>query len=428
MHRTITAGPGIVTPPGGESWGAELAVEGGDDLGVLVADGGVRPTSPTAEGVLTTAPRRLLQPAGGLAGTLTADLPAGTSVVLQARGVDADGRWGPWLAVPDRAPARFAGPTSEVRTRLLLRGATDGSAVPIARAVWWTAEPTEAPTPTNPVPTIATDRPRAAAATTTGPPAAAPTAGLIWDGSIATKGLGGFKDTPYNITGSSTVKVVDGPPKTIRFTVPSGSQRAEVEPDVDEFGEGETRYFRLTYTLPPSFPLDPSGFQLATQWKNDGTGSPPLELRLEDGKFRLGGGFGRPGGSRLFATDIAPAITGRPVDLVVGIVFSSDPAKGRVDVWVDGRRELAGFRPPGGTLYPGRRSYWKVGLYRDTGNAGTATADLGVARLGETYESVAGGPTPSTTTSSPTASPSVTSTASSPTSPTPTVRTTVPVP
>ena len=226
------------------------------------------------------------------------------------------------------------------------------------------------------------------------------------------------------------MKVLDGPQKAIRFTVPSGSERAEVEPDVDEFGEGETRYFRLTYTLPPTFPVDPSDFQLATQWKNDGDGSPPLELRIEDGMFRLGGGADRPDGSRLFRTDVAPVVTGRPVDIVVGIVFSSDPAKGRVDVWLDGQQRVAGFRPPGGTLYSGEDSYWKVGLYRDTGNAGTATADLGVARLGETYESVAGpgpaAPAPVTTTASPTASPPRTSTPSRPTSPTPTVIGTTP--
>jgi len=53
--------------------------------------------------------------------------------------------------------------------------------------------------------------------------------------------------------------------------VPSGSQRAEIEPDVPEFSEGQTRWFRLSYVLPTSFPTDPQGFQLATQWKNDGT-------------------------------------------------------------------------------------------------------------------------------------------------------------
>jgi hypothetical protein len=210
----------------------------------------------------------------------------------------------------------------------------------------------------------------------------------LWNGAIATTGLAGFKHTPYNITGSSSVHVVDGPPKAIRISVPSGSQRAEIEPAVPEFSEGQTRYFRLTYLLPPSFPTDPQGFQLAAQWKNDGTGSPPLELRIEKGRFVLGGGYGRPGGSRLFATDVAPVVTGRPVEIVVGIRFSSDPDRGRVDVWIDGAQKIAGFRPPGGTLYPGRSSYWKVGLYRDTGNAATATADLLAAASGTSYDSV----------------------------------------
>jgi hypothetical protein len=210
----------------------------------------------------------------------------------------------------------------------------------------------------------------------------------LWNGAIATTGLAGFKHTPYNITGSSSVHVVDGPPKAIRISVPSGSQRAEIEPAVPEFSEGQTRYFRLTYLLPPSFPTDPQGFQLATQWKNDGTGSPPLELRIEKGRFVLGGGYGRPGGSRLFATDVAPVVTGRPVEIVVGIRFSSDPDRGRVDVWIDGAQKIAGFRPPGGTLYPGRSSYWKIGLYRDTGNAATATADLLAAASGTSYDSV----------------------------------------
>jgi len=116
--------------------------------------------------------------------------------------------------------------------------------------------------------------------------------------------------------------------------------------------------------------------------------SPPLELRIEKGHFLLGGGFERSGGPRPFSTDIAPVITGRAVDIVLGITFSSDPAKGRVDVWLDGAQKVTGYRPPGGTLYPGRSSYWKIGIYRDTANTSTATADLTAAELGESYHSV----------------------------------------
>lgn len=76
--------------------------------------------------------------------------------------------------------------------------------------------------------------------------------------------------------------------------------------------------------------------------------------------------------------------------MVVGILFSTDPAEGRIDVWLDGTQRVADYRPPGGTLYPGASSYWKVGLYRDTELASDASADLTVARAGTTYQSVSG--------------------------------------
>jgi hypothetical protein len=435
--------PATSTAAVGESWAAELALDGGDDSGVTLSDGGVRLSAPgtpgqRAEGVLTLAPRRLAAPTSGLAGVLTADLPPGTGVDVQVRGLDRRGAWGDWLPVRAGTPARFSAPTVDVQVRLLLHGGPDGVATPVVREVWLSALGTS-PTTTKPAPTTTTTtkptstttrpttttpvptstKPTPPGPTTTAPPTTTTTApppttttppptttttttaapagavGSLWNAAIATTGLKGFKDTPYNITGSASVTVVDGPPKAIRFSVPSGSQRAEIEPDVGEFSEGQARYFRLTYVLPASFPADPRGFQLATQWKNDGDGSPPLELRIEKGHFVLGGGYGRPGGSRLFSTDVAPVITGRPVDIVVGVRFSSDPAKGRVDVWLDGTQKVTDYRPPGGTLYPGRSSYWKVGLYRDTGNSGTATADLTGAALGESYDAVrpaAGGP------------------------------------
>jgi hypothetical protein len=377
----------------GESWAAELALDGGDDAGVVLSDSGVRlapgAAGRPAEGVLTLAPRRLASPTKELEGELSADLPAGTGVDVQARGLDPRGGWGAWLTVRAGSPARFTTPTVDVQVRLRLRGGPDGTTTPVAREVWLTARTLPAPAPAPPT-TRPTTTP--AKATTTTRPTTTTTSrttpAALWNGAIATTGLTAFKDTPYDITGGSSVRVVDGPPKAIRFSVPSGSQRAEIEPDVPEFSEGQTRYFRLTYVLPSSFPADPQGFQLATQWKNDGTGSPPLEVRVEKGRFVLGGGYGRPGGARLFSTDIAPVVTGKPVEIVVGIRFSSDPGKGQVDVWLDGEQKVAGFRPPGGTLYPGRSSYWKIGLYRHTGNAGTATADLLAAALGTSYEAV----------------------------------------
>ena len=124
---------------GGESWAPELALEGGDDRGVVLADGGVRPVS-RAEGVLTVAPRRLLGPTEEITATLSADLPPGTDVDLQVRGLDARGAWGPWATVPERAPAHLGSATTEVQVRLLLHGAAAG---PTVRGAWLTAVPAE---------------------------------------------------------------------------------------------------------------------------------------------------------------------------------------------------------------------------------------------------------------------------------------------
>jgi hypothetical protein len=139
----LAAAPGALAAPPGESWAAELALDGGDDSGVVLSDGGVRlvPGAPgrPAEGVLTLAPRRLAAPTRELEGELTADLPAGTGVDVQARGLDRRGVWGAWLAVRAGSPARFTTPTVDVQVRLLLHGGPNGTPSPVAREVWLTA-------------------------------------------------------------------------------------------------------------------------------------------------------------------------------------------------------------------------------------------------------------------------------------------------
>jgi len=137
LAAPATGAPTIVA--GGESWAPELALGGGDDRGVVLADGGVRPAG-REEGVLTVGPRRLLGPTAEITGTVTADLPRGTEVDLQVRALDGRGAWGPWETVPERSPVRLPS-TTEVGVRLLLRGAADGSAVPTARGAWLTAVP-----------------------------------------------------------------------------------------------------------------------------------------------------------------------------------------------------------------------------------------------------------------------------------------------
>ncbi len=224
------------------------------------------------------------------------------------------------------------------------------------------------------------------------PDAAAPKA--LWDSDITAQALGMFKDTPWNFVGAKQPTVVPATDlpgqKALRFTMPGGGQRAEIEPNVDNFTEGQDRYIRLTVRLAPGFPVDTGTWQVLTQFKNEGTGSPPLELRVGNGNYILSGGFGNPSGSKNFDKTIAPAVTGKVTTLVLHVKFSSKSAASVVDAWVDGQQKVAGFHPPGGTLYSGDYSYWKLGIYRDRSIGQTATYELSDARLGDSYASVAG--------------------------------------
>jgi hypothetical protein len=203
-----------------------------------------------------------------------------------------------------------------------------------------------------------------------------------------------FKDTPWNFVGAKQPTVVaatDLPgQKALRFTMPGGAQRAEVEPNVDNFTEGQDRYIRLTVRLAPGFPIDTDTWQLITQFKNEGTGSPPLELRIGKGNFILSGGADAPGGSKNFDKTIAPAVVGKVTTLVLHVKFSSNSSTGVVDAWVDGQQKVSGYHPAAGTLYRGDYSYWKLGLYRDRGIGTPATYELSDARLGNSFAAVTG--------------------------------------
>ena len=410
--------------PTGESWGAELAVSGGDDTNVRLVDGAVRlvtPSSATArsEGVMLLAPRRPAVPANAVTTDLTADLPPGTAARVDIRGILPDGAWSPWFPTRDDVRTVLPAMTTQVQARIVMLGGS-GAVSPAVERLWLTTASTNAAPAATPAPAATSTA--APAPTTTKPPApattAAPTttkpptptttvipikpttpapaaAGRIWTADVTKQGLGMFKDTPWNMVGAKKPTVVDatGLPgrKALRFTMPGGATRAEIEPNVDNFTEGQDRFIRLSVRLADGFPVGTDSWQLITQFKNEGTGSPPLELRIGKGNFVLSGGFGRPGGARSFDKVIGPAVTGKVVTVVLRVKFSSDPSKGIVDAWIDGQPRFAGFRPPGGTLYPGMYSYWKLGLYRDKGIGTPATYELSDAMLGSSYAAVTTG-------------------------------------
>ena len=229
----------------------------------------------------------------------------------------------------------------------------------------------------------------------TGAPDPASVPAPLWQASLSGPDpLANFRDTPYNNDGAAAPELVDAPGaagrKALEFTVPGGGKRSEVEPNTDVYQEGGEAWFGFAWFLPQDFPVGADGFQVVAQWKNAGEGSPPVEVKIGDGQFLLDGGAGGENPQQnYFSRPIGPARVGTQTDVVVHLVFSTDPTKAVVDVWMNGQQRIAGFHPPGGTRYESADSYVKTGIYRDTAIPQSARLDLLDARIAESYESAA---------------------------------------
>jgi hypothetical protein len=215
-------------------------------------------------------------------------------------------------------------------------------------------------------PHTATSTPRSTttAAPTTSAAAPAPRSDggkTLWSADFASAGMKNFKSTPWNNQGASSPTIGAG---LLNVSMPGGGKRSEVEPDFKGLSEGDQYYFGFSVKLAPDFPVNTSDWQVITQFKNDGTGSPPLELKVQDGKFLLDGDSGG------FSQVVGDAKPGQWTHLVLKVKFSS--SNGTVSAWQDGVQKLADFAPPSGTMYAGKDSYVKTGIYRDTaiGQAG----------------------------------------------------------
>jgi hypothetical protein len=152
----------------GDTWIAELAVEGGDDTNVVAAAGAVRlagttvraqsARSPLAEGELLLAPRRTATPVDRVAADVTADLPPGAEVLVDVRGLRADGTWSGWVTTGP-GPAVLPEATTQVQVRATLVAGPAGSG-PALQRLWLAADRTRAAAPavptTIPIPAVST--------------------------------------------------------------------------------------------------------------------------------------------------------------------------------------------------------------------------------------------------------------------------------
>ncbi|WP_454085470.1 hypothetical protein [Georgenia sp. Marseille-Q6866] len=97
---------------------------------------------------------------------------------------------------------------------------------------------------------------------------------------------------------------------------------------------------------------------------------PPLALTVGNGRWRVGGGDGYPGGSReAYADTGVPFRDGETIRWDVRVAL--EHGAGSVDVWADGAHVVEGWRPPGGTMHPDQpHVLMKTGIY--TGGGGAA--------------------------------------------------------
>lgn len=231
--------------------------------------------------------------------------------------------------------------------------------------------------------------------------------GVVWIGDMETGDLSQFKeDRSGNVAGGARRPVVVTDPEfvrdgdhAVRLTIPGKSNgngiccgsRSEIEPDIRALRPGDELYFGFSTLLGDGFPTEAS-WQVITQWKNDGDGSPPLELSIENGRYSLSGGADHPAGGQAFIEPIGPATTGRWVDWVFHIKFSPDPDVGFVEIWQGDDLVLPRYQPDTGTLYPDTEdegtSYVKTGYYRNGDISAPGTIYFDSWRIGTSRDAV----------------------------------------
>lgn len=183
---------------------------------------------------------------------------------------------------------------------------------------------------------------------------------VLWQSDLATGDLTRFKELPPESAGAKQPTVVTTPTRSdahaVAFTIPGPAPagavaRTEVVPKFRDIEVGDDLYFGFSTYLEPGFPTDVH-WQSLVQFTQNVDGAPPLGLYVEDGSYRIEGGYGYPGGAQPFNKAIHSIVVGKWVDWVIHVVFSPDPKVGYVEVWADGIQVQDRYTPPWGTLYP----------------------------------------------------------------------------
>ena len=223
---------------------------------------------------------------------------------------------------------------------------------------------------------------------TSAPSPAEPTGRVIFRGDFESGNLGGWRlndgDGLQLGGGPERLQVVTAPRRqgryAGRFEVRAGdvwksAPGERTQACYDEFAsEGQERSYRWSTRFTEDYPLDDRGFQLWTQWhaKLTGPSQAPIQFMARGDEIGMDvvASNERAQPTERRSVWRGPMRRGQWQDFDLRVGWSSDPARGYVEVRVDG--QVVAARTPLATLIPGYPNYVCQGLYRSDDIGATA--------------------------------------------------------
>jgi hypothetical protein len=249
-----------------------------------------------------------------------------------------------------------------------------------------TLSPTKTPTPTSGV-------------TGTPTPTQLPDGSIYWKGDAETGDLSQW----CNITRAAPdrIQVITNPVHqgsyAYRFELRANdvtySERVVLNqglpegPDCMYEVNGEEKYYGWSVYLPANFPKY-SSWSLVAQWKGIHTGSPPIQLGLNNDEWRL---YYRPNtSSGNILKWSTPVVKGKWERFVMHVKWSTDPSVGFIELWHDGVKVVPLFHTSNVHISGGEpvKNFVEIGHYRDSGIDYNVVLYIDGFTVGTTYNSV----------------------------------------
>jgi len=228
---------------------------------------------------------------------------------------------------------------------------------------------------------------------------------VLWTGDFDTGSLSQWQGVQR--AAKDRIQVVDSPTDegshAARFEVRAGDvaaagsgsgNRAEVLarrkqrrgswPD----GSGTERWYGWSTLFPEDYPII-DGWQTFVQWKNEGPGSSPLVMQVDEDRLYLQHRTDGGSSTKLYKTELE---RGEWQRFVVHVKWHPDSDEGFVELWHNGEQVLERtdvatmYRDGDGDAVP---NYLKQGLYRTSGIEEDQTLYHDAMKVGTSYEEVA---------------------------------------